>query len=114
MPPTIQGGSRPREVPMFDEIDVREELLFAGRPSSESPFVSKMLSLAVAVLLGLLAALFLLPPFAPRAFVNTRRMQCASNLRQLGLGIAQYAHIFNRYPPGTIPNPSLPLERRLG
>lgn len=41
-------------------------------------------------------------------------MRCASNLRLLGLGIAQYIHINGQYPPGTIPNPNLPLDRRLG
>jgi prepilin-type processing-associated H-X9-DG protein len=32
----------------------------------------------------------------------------------MGLGVAQYVNVYGRYPPGTIPNPDLPLDRRLG
>ena len=44
----------------------------------------------------------------------TRQTQCMSNLRQMGLGVLGYANATNAYPPGTIPNKDLPLERRSG
>jgi len=44
---------------------------------------------------------------------DARKRQCANNLRQLGLGFSNYHEIFGTFPPGTLPNPSLPPDRRL-
>lgn len=44
---------------------------------------------------------------------DARRRQCANHLRQLGLGLHNYHEVFGAFPPGTLPNPALPPERRL-
>jgi len=43
-----------------------------------------------------------------------RRAQCINNLKQIGLAIATYEATLHAYPPGTIANGSIPLDRRLG
>lgn len=52
-----------------------------------------------------------------RAVVHFREVQsqgkCLDNLKILGLGFQQYHEIFGSFPTGTLPNPSLPPERRL-
>ncbi len=54
-----------------------------------------------------------LPIFSSRC-TNQRQWQCLSNIRQMGLGILGYTNQEGRFPPGTIPNDDLPIERRLG
>ncbi|GAC1471618.1 MAG: DUF1559 domain-containing protein [Isosphaeraceae bacterium] len=41
------------------------------------------------------------------------RRQCQNNLRQIGLGLIQYSTIGNAFPYAALPNPKLPVERRL-
>jgi prepilin-type processing-associated H-X9-DG protein len=42
-----------------------------------------------------------------------RRAQCASHLKWIALALHNYQSQNGSYPPGTIPNPHLPPERRL-
>ncbi len=43
-----------------------------------------------------------------------RRSQCINNLKVLGLAIHEYSEKYESLPIGTIPNPGLPVKRRLG
>jgi prepilin-type N-terminal cleavage/methylation domain-containing protein/prepilin-type processing-associated H-X9-DG protein len=62
--------------------------------------------LVVISIIALLAAI-LFPVFA-RARENARRASCQSNLKQLGLGFAQYTQDYDeRYPPGL--NTAVPM-----
>jgi prepilin-type processing-associated H-X9-DG protein len=45
---------------------------------------------------------------------GARRAQCVSNLKQIGVAIHIYQEKNGCFPIGTIANPDLPLERRLG
>jgi prepilin-type processing-associated H-X9-DG protein len=44
----------------------------------------------------------------------TFRSACANNLKQIGLALASYAEEHGSYPFGSLPNPDLPVDRRLG
>lgn len=55
--------------------------------------------LIVIAIIAILAAI-LFPVFA-RARENARRASCQSNLKQIGLGILQYAQDFDEFTPGT-------------
>lgn len=44
---------------------------------------------------------------------SARRIKCHNNLRSIGLGLHNYADVYNRFPAATCPNPELPPERRL-
>lgn len=54
--------------------------------------------LVVIAIIGVLVSILL--PAIQQARESARKAQCASNLRQLGLGIEQYAANFQVYPPG--------------
>lgn len=54
--------------------------------------------LVVIAIIGMLASLLL--PAIQQARESARKAQCASNLRQLGLGIEQYVSNYQVYPPG--------------
>jgi prepilin-type processing-associated H-X9-DG protein len=43
-----------------------------------------------------------------------RRAQCVNNLKQIGIALATYEEDQGVYPIGTVPNPDLPVDRRLG
>jgi prepilin-type processing-associated H-X9-DG protein len=100
---------------MFDEIDFRG----GAMPWGEPPRRSRAIKPFPWIFWGAIFLAFIvvvLPSFP--AFFRGRpdhaKLGCASNLRQMGLGIAQYVNVYGLYPPGTIPNPNLPLDRRLG
>ena len=42
------------------------------------------------------------------------RTRCANNLKQIGVSIHTYLNRSACFPVGTLPNPSLPVRRRLG
>jgi prepilin-type N-terminal cleavage/methylation domain-containing protein/prepilin-type processing-associated H-X9-DG protein len=64
--------------------------------------------LVVIAIIAILAAI-LFPVFA-RARENARRASCQSNLKQIGLGIMQYAQDYDeKYPGDYIPDTSAPL-----
>jgi hypothetical protein len=43
----------------------------------------------------------------------SRRAQCVSHLKWIALALQNYHSRYGSLPPGTIPNPHLPPERRL-
>src|SRR3954454_10865617 len=95
MPQRLKAANGRREIPMLDEVDAREGALFPRDSPPESIYLSRLLSLAMAVMLGLPIAIILLPDLSTRHHGTGRRLHCASNLRQLGLGIEQYARTYN-------------------
>jgi prepilin-type processing-associated H-X9-DG protein len=48
-----------------------------------------------------------------RARGTAQDVECANNLRRLGMGLNHYHDDTGAFPPGTVPNPDLPPERRL-
>jgi prepilin-type processing-associated H-X9-DG protein len=98
---------------MIDDFDAWEGHIPPSQRSPDFPWfpmVSRLLigTLGFVILIGLL-----LPLISGRPRHNPAAI-CASNLRQLGLGIAGYTNHYGQFPPGTIPNADLPLEQRLG
>lgn len=59
----------------------------------------------VIAIVGLLVALIV--PAVQAAREAARRAQCASNLRQLGVGLSGYATVFGCFPRGQFDSPSL-------
>ena len=98
---------------MIDEVDAREGAMPSGKQPSGSSLLLCLSRFLIAAV-GSLVLIGLLMPLFARPHIHTRQMICASNLRQLGLGINGFASQWGRYPFGTIPNPDIPIERRLG
>ncbi len=60
----------------------------------------------VLVVIGIVSLLMLLlVPAVQNARQAARRLQCASNLRQIGLGLSQYITVEGQLPAGDLPNP---------
>ncbi len=64
--------------------------------------------LIVIAILVLLAAMVL--PMLARSRERTRRIECARQLRQIGLGMMMYANDFDNYLPSILPSPTRYLE----
>ncbi|RYX86684.1 DUF1559 domain-containing protein [bacterium] len=90
--------------------------LARGERSSYRAFTLIELLVVIAIIAILAAILF--PVFA-RARENARRASCQSNLKQLGLGVLQYAQDYDEYympvytnaGTGTLPNQASPPTR---
>jgi hypothetical protein len=67
--------------------------------------------LLLLVILGVFGGVLIV--FHEKVHDTAGRVQCQNNLRQVGLAL--YGHHDNRghFPPGTMPNPDLPPEKRL-
>ncbi len=74
----------------------------------------RLLGLVLKSALLLVIVMAFLPSSTPCNWPRARRFQCVNNLKQIGLGIESYTNACGSFPPGTIPNPDLALERRLG
>ncbi len=77
-------------------------------PSTKTRSAFTLIELLVVIAIIAILAAILFPVFA-RARENARRASCQSNLKQIGLGIQQYAQDFDGWSPGsTISNVSWP------
>ncbi len=72
----------------------------------------KRWSLLAALLVGIPVGLYLLRSVED-AREAARRSQCISNLKWIAVALHNYHEDHGSFPPGTIPNPDLPPERRL-
>ena len=73
-------------------------------------------SMMIAVIVAALAcsALIVVPREFFHQYSNTQQKRCQYNLHQIGYGVAGYIGHQDRFPPGSVPNPDLPPEKRLG
>lgn len=69
-------------------------------PSRRSHNAFTLIELLVVIAIIAILAAILFPVFG-RARENARRASCQSNLKQIGLGIAQYAQDFDGWTPGS-------------
>lgn len=88
-------------------------LLHPGRRSAAFTMVEL---LGVLAIVGLLVGLLL--PAVQAARESARRLQCKNNLRQIGLGLANYESLYRRYPKGgtgviSLNDPSVLARMRL-
>jgi prepilin-type N-terminal cleavage/methylation domain-containing protein len=65
--------------------------------------------LVVIAIIGLLVALLL--PAVQAAREAGRRVQCTSNLKQIGIALAHYEGTFSQFPPGAIWDPTNNINR---
>ena len=78
----------------------------ASIPARKTAFTLIELLVVIAIIAILAAILF--PVFA-RARENARRASCQSNLKQLGLGIIQYAQDYDEHLPSALMRTTAPL-----
>jgi hypothetical protein len=67
----------------------------------------------IVLALILLAGAGLLAHWIGRARETKARQECASNLKQLALAVHNHHDVYRSLPRGTVPNPNLPVEKRL-
>ena len=79
------------------------------RPAGRRPRRGE--TLVATAIIGLLFGLLLMGVQAARQ--SSRRLQCASNLRQLGQALAAYATAFGSFPYGNSSAASIPLALSL-
>lgn len=77
----------------------RPERLVGGRFRFPRAGLTVIELLIVIVIIGLLAALLI--PAVQSARETSRRMACGSNLKQIGLAIANYESLHGMFPPGS-------------
>src|SRR5262245_10751840 len=75
------------------------------------PGFTKWDLLVVLLILAGLSGFFV--PVISNARISTRKLYCANNLKQIALAVENYGETYGAYPPGTIPNPNLPTDKRL-
>lgn len=80
---------------------------FTGREQRQSGFTLIELLVVIAIIALLAAILF--PVFA-RARENARKSSCANNLKQIGIGIAQYTQDFDESFPIQTSNSAAPAQ----
>jgi prepilin-type processing-associated H-X9-DG protein len=83
------------------------------QPGTDRKILASGILKVAAGLLAVLLPLGLLTSYVARVREQSRVTQCQSNLRLIGLAIRNYHSTYSYFPPGTLPNPYLPAERRL-
>jgi competence protein ComGC len=78
-------------------MDIQEEKPFEQEPRKEKQFSIARVLILLFIILSIPA--FLLLPALSRAREGARRAKCTSNLKQIGLGIKQYALDNNEFLP---------------
>jgi prepilin-type processing-associated H-X9-DG protein len=62
----------------------------------------------------LVVAVTVLVPAVAKVRDQANRMQCSNVLKSISLAVHDYHSTFNCFPPGAMPNPNLPPEKRFG
>jgi prepilin-type processing-associated H-X9-DG protein len=83
------------------------------RPRLRPLTISKLMTLVFLAALLLMLFVVLLPNLM-HPHVRYPYLRCMSNIRQMGIGVLGYTNQNGQFPPGTIANDDLPIDRRLG